>query len=53
MPDNRQIDETLSYVRDHSPIDVDKLSPDGKKLVQDVRDIVETVSRLLNYENHL
>ncbi|KAI6153000.1 hypothetical protein BKA82DRAFT_4085040 [Pisolithus tinctorius] len=42
MPDNRQIDETLKYVNEHSPVDVDQLSPDGKKLVQDSRDIIET-----------
>ena len=46
MPDNQQIDETLAYVRDNSPVDTSQLSPDGQKLVQDVRDIVETVRRL-------
>lgn len=47
-PDNVQIDDTLSYVLDHSPIDESKLSGDGKKLVSDVRDIIETV-RLLPF----
>ena len=47
-PDNQQIDETLAYVRDNSPVDTSQLSPDGQKLVQDVRDIVETVRRLRN-----
>ena len=46
MPDNQQIDETLAYVRDNSPIDVNQLSPEGKKLIQDIRDIVETVSNM-------
>lgn len=43
MPDNRQIDETLAYVRENSFVDINKLSPDGRKLIQDIRDIVETV----------
>ena len=44
MPDNDQIDETLLYVRDHSPVDTAKLSPDGKKLIADTRNVIETVS---------
>lgn len=43
MPDNAQIDETLLFVRDHSPINTAKLSPDGKKLIGDTRNIIETV----------
>ena len=43
MPTNAQIDETLSYVRDHPPVDVSKLSPEGRKLTEDARDIIETV----------
>jgi hypothetical protein len=44
-PDNVQIDETLSYVLDkkHSPVDESKLSREGRVLIQDVRDIIETV----------
>lgn len=44
MPDNNQIDETLKYFITHSPIDLDQLSPEGRKLVDDVRAILETVS---------
>ncbi|TDL15269.1 hypothetical protein BD410DRAFT_778263 [Rickenella mellea] len=51
LPDNSQIDETLSYVRDHSPVDIDKLSPDGQKLIQDVRDIVETARVMVLEKN--
>lgn len=47
LPTNAQMDETLVYVRDHSPVSVDKLSPEGRKLIDDTRDIIETVSRLL------
>lgn len=46
-PDNYQIDETLTYVLGHSPVDESKLSSDGKKLVSDVRDIIETVRVLI------
>lgn len=45
-PDNVQIDETLSYVLGHSPVDESKLSSEGRKLVNDVRDIIETVRTL-------
>jgi hypothetical protein len=44
MPDNAQIDETLKYFITTSPIDINKLSPEGQKLVTDVRSILETVS---------
>jgi hypothetical protein len=30
MPDNKQIDDTLQYVRDTSPVDVDRLSLVGE-----------------------
>ena len=43
MPDNQQIDETLCWIRDHSPIDENKLSGDGRRLIHDVREIIETV----------
>jgi hypothetical protein len=42
IPDNKQIDETSRHVRNTSPVDVDQLSGEGKKLVQDVRHIIET-----------
>jgi hypothetical protein len=42
FPSNAQIDQTLRYVVDHSPVDLDKLSPDGKKLIQESRDIITT-----------
>jgi hypothetical protein len=46
-PDNIQIDETLTYVIQHSPVDESKLSSEGKKLISNVRDIVETVRSTL------
>ncbi|TDL17145.1 hypothetical protein BD410DRAFT_682420, partial [Rickenella mellea] len=51
MPDNQQIDQTLAYVRDHSPIHVNKLSPEGKKFIQDLRDIVETARLMVAEKN--
>jgi hypothetical protein len=42
MPDNNQINESLEYAIRMSPVDLSKLSPDGKLLVEDVRDILET-----------
>lgn len=51
MPDNAQIDETLQYVRDHSPVDVSKLSPEGQKLISDSRDIIETARLMVKEKN--
>jgi len=47
-PDNTQIDETLTYVIEHSPLDESKLSHEGSKLINDVRDILETVPSILH-----
>ncbi|KAF9457296.1 hypothetical protein BDZ94DRAFT_1326382 [Collybia nuda] len=51
LPSNAQIDHTLQYVLDHSPIHTEKLSPDGKKLVQDTRDIIETARLMVQEKN--
>lgn len=51
MPDNRQIDETLAYVGQHSFIDIKQLSPDGQKLISDSRDIVETARLIVKNKN--
>ena len=51
MPDNKQIDDTLNYVKDHSPVELDKLSPEGRKLVQDSRDIIETARLIVKVKN--
>ena len=37
-----QINEALDYAINHSPVSLNKLSPDGKLLIEDVRDILET-----------
>jgi len=51
MPDNKQIDETLQYFLDHSIIDTSKLSSDGKNLINDTRDIVETARLIVEQKN--
>ena len=43
MPDNAQIDEALLYVHDHSPMDTSLLSAEGRELVQDAKNIIDTV----------
>lgn len=50
-PDNSQIDETLQYVTQNAPMDVSKLSRDGQRLVQDVRDIIDTARKIVVEKN--
>jgi len=52
MPTNQQIDETLAYVVEHSPVDLQKLSPEGRKLVQDLREIISTTRLMVQSKNH-
>jgi hypothetical protein len=51
LPDNAQIDHTLQYVLNHSPVEQEKLSPEGRKLVQDVKDIIETARLIVKEKN--
>jgi hypothetical protein len=51
MPSNAQIDETLQYVIDHSSVDKFKLSPEGRKLIQDARDIIKTARVIVAEKN--
>ncbi|KDQ18076.1 hypothetical protein BOTBODRAFT_155126 [Botryobasidium botryosum FD-172 SS1] len=51
LPDNKQIDESLRYILDNSPIDESGLSPDGHKLINDTRDIIETARLLVQQKN--
>lgn len=50
-PDNKQIDETLRYVERNSPINLDELSDDGRKLVTDFRGIIATARQIVNEKN--
>ncbi|EPQ50351.1 hypothetical protein GLOTRDRAFT_141540 [Gloeophyllum trabeum ATCC 11539] len=51
LPDNQQIDRTLKYVLDHEPVDTSALSPEGKRLIQDTRDIIETARVIVQDKN--
>ena len=51
LPTNDQIDKTLQYILDHSPVDVHKLSPEGRNLVQDTKDILETARLMVHQKN--
>jgi hypothetical protein len=51
LPSNAQIDETLRYVVDHSPVDMKDISPEGKKLIQDTREIINTARLLVQEKN--
>lgn len=50
-PSNAQIDETLTYATTHSPVDESKLSSDGRQLIQDFRDIIETSRVIVQKKN--
>jgi hypothetical protein len=51
MPDDRQINETLLYVKNTSPVEIDKLFPDDRKLIQDARDFIETARLVVQEKN--
>ena len=51
MPTNEQIDRFLKYCLQHSPVDTNELSPDGRRLVQDTRDIIETARLMVQQKN--
>lgn len=50
-PSNTQIDDSLNYATNHSPIDDKKLSADGKQLIQDFRNIIETFRVMIKKNN--
>jgi hypothetical protein len=51
MPDNKQIDKTLEYAIANSPVDLKKLSPEGRALIDDTRDILETLRMMVAEKN--
>jgi hypothetical protein len=51
MPSNEQIDETLTYVINNSPVNEKDLSADGRRLIQDCRDIIETAQLMVREKN--
>ncbi|KAF8209441.1 hypothetical protein K438DRAFT_1753781 [Mycena galopus ATCC 62051] len=52
LPTNSQIASALDYVKTNSPVDENKLSSEGQKLVGDIRDIIATFSGLLQEKNN-
>lgn len=50
-PDNKQIDETLSFVEKNSPVNLNELSDDGRKLVEDFRSIIHTARQIVQDKN--
>ncbi|KAF8812610.1 hypothetical protein BYT27DRAFT_7207628, partial [Phlegmacium glaucopus] len=53
LPTNTQIDKALQYILDHSPVDVHKLSPEGRKLVQDIIGTARTMVQEKNADQLL
>ena len=51
MPSNEQCDRTLQYVLNNSPVPENELSPEGKKLIADTRDIIETARLIVKEKN--
>ena len=50
-PDNQQIDKVLEYAVETSPVDLTQLSPEGRVLVDDARDILETMRMMVAEKN--
>jgi len=51
FPSNHQVDAALEYVLRHSPIDESQLSSEGRRLVQDLRFIIETAKLMVREKN--
>jgi hypothetical protein len=51
MPDNTQIDKVLEYAINTSPVDLKKLSPEGRVLIEDFRDVLETMRMMVVEKN--
>lgn len=51
LPSNAQIDAALRYVLDASPPSLDALSSEGRRLIQDVKDVVATLRLTIMEKN--
>jgi len=51
MPDNTQIDKVLEYAINTAPVDLKKLSPEGRVLIEDFRDVIETMRMMVVEKN--
>ncbi|KAG6864094.1 hypothetical protein C0991_012544 [Blastosporella zonata] len=50
LPTNRQINKICDYLLDHS-VKTERLSPDGKKVVHDMQQIIKTTRRMVHEKN--
>jgi len=51
MPDNKQIDKALDFAIGHSPVALNQLSAEGRVLIDDTRDILETLRMMVQEKN--
>ncbi|KAL7411789.1 hypothetical protein BDY24DRAFT_121689 [Mrakia frigida] len=51
LPSNAQLDSYLVYLEKHSLVDPAKLSEDGKILIEDLRDVMETCREMIKQRN--
>ncbi|KZT08513.1 uncharacterized protein LAESUDRAFT_724022 [Laetiporus sulphureus 93-53] len=51
LPTNDQIDAMLDYTLGHSPVDIDALSPSGRQLILDSREIVDGLRAIVRQKN--
>ncbi|EEB92927.1 hypothetical protein MPER_08490 [Moniliophthora perniciosa FA553] len=51
LPANAQLDSWFSYALSHSPVPTEKLSKEGQRMIQDVKDILGTLRLLIKRKN--
>lgn len=51
LPTNDQMNHFFDWALARSPVQIEQLSPDGQKLIQDSRDIIQTFRELINEKN--
>ncbi|CAK5279098.1 unnamed protein product [Mycena citricolor] len=51
LPTNAQVTDVLAYVKTHSPVEEKKLSAEGRRLVGDMRRIIDTLSAIVREKN--
>ncbi|KZT65934.1 hypothetical protein DAEQUDRAFT_675958 [Daedalea quercina L-15889] len=51
LPTNDQIDAALGYALDHSPVATDQLSESGQVLIQDTRQVLDTMRAIIREKN--
>lgn len=51
LPANDQIDAALEYALNHSPVETDQLSESGQVLIQDTRQVIDTMRAIVREKN--